>query len=130
MIDEEYEQSKHTTIGRLPAPPHRSRTEPKSAEAAAAGLPNTIYAVVIRKGSEVIGMGRIIGDRSLCLQIVDVAADPAHQKRDLGKRIVAALVDLLTLRLQAHPPRSIGMHLHFKIKAQRSLIAAKPSNEL
>ena len=60
-----------------------------------AGLPDTIYAVVIRKGREVIGIGRIIGDRGLCFQIVDVAADPAHQKRGLGKRIVAALVDHL-----------------------------------
>jgi len=34
----------------------------KSAEAAAAGLPNTIYAVVIRKDGEAVGMGRIVGD--------------------------------------------------------------------
>src|SRR5580704_17998186 len=95
MIDEEYEQSEHTTIGRLPAPPHRSRTNPKSAEAAAAGLPNTIYAVVIRKNGEAIGMGRIIGDRGLFFQIVDIAVDPKHQKRGLGKRIVGALVDHL-----------------------------------
>jgi len=65
---------------------------PKSAEAAAAGLPNTIYAVVIRKDGQAVGMGRIIGDGGLFFQIVDLAVDPKHQKRGLGKRIVSALV--------------------------------------
>jgi ribosomal protein S18 acetylase RimI-like enzyme len=64
----------------------------KSGEAAAAGLPNTIFGVLIRKEGEVVGMGRIIGDRGLFFQIVDIAVDPKHQKRGLGKRIVAALV--------------------------------------
>src|ERR1700722_11479972 len=68
---------------------------PKSAEAAAAGLPNTVFAVMIRKEGEVVGMGRIIGARGLFFQFVDIAVDPKHQKRGLGKRIVAALVDHL-----------------------------------
>ncbi|WP_216843089.1 hypothetical protein [Granulicella sp. S190] len=46
---------------------------PKSAEAAAAGLPNTIYAVVVRNDGVVVGMGRIIGDGGLFFQIVDIA---------------------------------------------------------
>jgi ribosomal protein S18 acetylase RimI-like enzyme len=110
---------------------------PKSAEAAAAGLPNTIFAVVIRRDGEAVGMGRIIGDRGLFFQIVDIAVDPTHQKRGLGKRIVGALVDHLNqIALpgayvsliadgEAHhlyslfgfrptAPRSIGMYLHFK----------------
>jgi GNAT superfamily N-acetyltransferase len=110
---------------------------PKSAEAAAAGLPNTIYAVIIRKDGVVIGMGRIVGDRGLFFQIVDIAVDPNHQKRGLGKRIVAALVDHLRktalpgayvsliadgeahhlyslFGFQPTAPRSIGMYLHFK----------------
>ena len=110
---------------------------PKTAEAAAAGLPNTIYAVVIRKDGEAIGMGRIIGDHGLFFQIVDIAVDPKHQKRGLGKRIVHALVDHLHKTAlpgayisliadgEAHhlyslfgfkptAPRSIGMYLHFE----------------
>jgi GNAT superfamily N-acetyltransferase len=67
----------------------------KSAEAAAAGLPNTIFGVLIRKGAEIVGMGRIVGDGGLFFQIVDIAVDPKHQKRGLGKRIVGALVDYL-----------------------------------
>jgi len=67
----------------------------KSAEAAEAGLPNTIFGVFVRKNREVVGMGRIVGDRGLFFQIVDIAVDPKHQKQGLGKRIVGALVDHL-----------------------------------
>jgi len=66
---------------------------PKSAEAAAIGLPNTLFAVIIQHHDEVIGMGRIVGDGGLFLQIVDIAVDPAHQKLGLGKAIVSTLVD-------------------------------------
>jgi ribosomal protein S18 acetylase RimI-like enzyme len=110
---------------------------PKSAEAAAAGLPNTIYAVVVRNDGVVVGMGRIIGDGGLFFQIVDIAVDPKHQKRGLGKRIVGALVDHLhktalpgayvsliadgeahrlysLFGFKATAPLSIGMYLHFR----------------
>ena len=82
-------------------------------------------------------MGRIIGDRGLFFQVVDIAVDPKHQKRGLGKRIVAALVDHLYQTAlpgayvsliadgEAHrlyslygfkptAPRSIGMYWHLK----------------
>ncbi len=65
---------------------------PKTAEGAAAGLPNTLYAVVIRKAGEVVGMGRVIGDGGLFYQVVDIAVLPEHQGRGLGKRIVGELV--------------------------------------
>ena len=68
---------------------------PKTAEGAAAGLPNTVHAVVIRKADRVVGMGRVIGDGGLFFQVVDIAVEPAHQGRGLGKAIVAALVENL-----------------------------------
>jgi GNAT superfamily N-acetyltransferase len=71
-----------------------SGLSPKSLEAATAGLPNTLFAVVIRKDGEAIGMGRII-DSGLFFQIVDIAVDPAHQGHGLGKAIVATLVEHL-----------------------------------
>lgn len=37
-------------------------------------------------------MGRIIGDGALFLHIVDVAVDPHHQGRGVGKAIIAALL--------------------------------------
>jgi ribosomal protein S18 acetylase RimI-like enzyme len=58
---------------------------PRSRAAATAGLPNTWF-------GEAVGMGRIVGDGGLTFQIVDIAVDPAHQGRGLGKAIVGALV--------------------------------------
>nr|WP_312163558.1 GNAT family N-acetyltransferase [Brevundimonas diminuta] len=75
---------------------------PRSAEAAAAGLPNTVFAVVIENQSgEVVGMGRVIGDNGLFFQIVDIAVDPVHQGRGLGKAIMKALVEHLRAAVPA-----------------------------
>ena len=51
---------------------------PKS-EAAAAGLPNSLFGVVVRHEGRVVGMGRLIGDGGLFFQVVDIAVAPAHR---------------------------------------------------
>lgn len=66
---------------------------PRSAGAAAAGLPNTIIGIVVEKDERTVGMGRVIGDGGLFFQIVDIAVEPAHQGQGLGKAIVGALVE-------------------------------------
>jgi GNAT superfamily N-acetyltransferase len=88
----------------------------KSEAAAAAGLPNTRFAVVLEHGGEAIGMGRVIGDGGTAFQLTDIAVLPAHQGKGLGKRIVAALVDWL----KANAPPS----------AYVSLIADGPAKHL
>ena len=65
---------------------------PKSAAGAAVGLPNTLHGAIVRHGGAVVGMGRVVGDGDLFLQVVDIAVQPAHQGRGLGKAIVSALV--------------------------------------
>jgi ribosomal protein S18 acetylase RimI-like enzyme len=65
---------------------------PRSTAAADRGLPNTFFAVCVQHGEDTIGMGRIVGDGALFLHIVDVAVDPQHQGRGLGKAIMAALL--------------------------------------
>lgn len=67
---------------------------PRSTTAAAAGLPNTVVGVLVRQGDAVVGMGRAVGD-GLFYQIVDIAVDPAHQKRGLGKAIMSSLMQEL-----------------------------------
>jgi GNAT superfamily N-acetyltransferase len=64
---------------------------PKSQEAAERGLPNTLYGVSLLHEGRVIGMGRIIGDGGLSFVVVDIAVEPEHQGRGLGKRIMNAL---------------------------------------
>jgi GNAT superfamily N-acetyltransferase len=88
----------------------------KTEEAAAAGLPNTRYAVVLEHQGEAIGMGRIIGDGGTAFQVTDIAVLPAYRGKGLGKRIVAALVDWL----KTNAPRS----------AYISLIADGPAKDL
>jgi ribosomal protein S18 acetylase RimI-like enzyme len=68
---------------------------PRSAAAAQAGLANTVFAVTIRHAEQVVGMGRVVGDGALFLQIVDVAVAPEHQGRGLGKTIMAALMSCI-----------------------------------
>ena len=79
----------------------------KSQEAAAAGLPNSWFAVIIRHGGAVVGMGRVIGDGGTAFQIVDIAVEPAHQGKGLGKQIMAALMD----HLRQHAPATAYVSL-------------------
>lgn len=89
---------------------------PKSAEAAARGLPNTQYAVVIEANGKAIGMGRVVGDGGTAYQLVDIAVLREHQGKGLGKRIVEALVGWL----RANAPKT----------AYVSLIADGPAKDL
>jgi ribosomal protein S18 acetylase RimI-like enzyme len=67
----------------------------KTEQAAAVGLPNTFYGVTVLYGDELVGMGRVIGDGALFFQLVDIAVEPAHQGRGLGKMIVRSIVEHL-----------------------------------
>lgn len=89
---------------------------PKSPEAAARGLPNTIYAVVVEHEGRAIGMGRVIGDGGTAYQLTDIAVMGEYRGKGLGKQIVKALVDWL----EANAPKS----------AYVSLIADGPAKDL
>ncbi len=96
MLDSAYE----VVLGVPPADEFRrlrvaAGLSPKSAEAAAAGLPNTLRGVMIHHGGRLVGMGRVVGDGGLSFQLVDIAVEPAHQGRSLGKAIVGILVSYL-----------------------------------
>ena len=65
---------------------------PKTEEAAKAGLPNSWFAVTVHQAGRVVGMGRVIGDGGTAFQITDIAVEPEHQGKGLGKQIMAALM--------------------------------------
>lgn len=67
----------------------------KSAEATARGLPNTLYAVTVVWQEQTIGMGRVVGDGGCFYQITDIAVEPAHQGKGLGKLIMRGLMEYL-----------------------------------
>ena len=72
----------------------------KTREGATAGLPHTWYGVHFIFDGRPVAMGRVIGDGGTAFQIVDMAVEPEHQGKGLGKAIMGALVE----RLQNHAP--------------------------
>lgn len=50
-----------------------------------AGLPSTVYPMVIRRNRDAAGMERIVGDVGLFFKLVDIAVHPAHQGRGLAR---------------------------------------------
>ena len=80
---------------------------PRSTAAAEAGLPRSIFGVTIEHDGRAIGMGRVIGDGALCLHIADIAVDPEHQGRGLGKSVMAALMAYIA----AHVPAETYVNL-------------------
>ena len=74
---------------------------PKSAAAAERGLPNTLFGVSVMHGAAVVGMGRVIGDGGCFFEIVDIAVLPEHQRRGLGKKIMARLMEWIRINAPA-----------------------------
>lgn len=72
---------------------------PRAREAAALALPNSYCGVHVRHDGQVIAMGRVVGDGGLNFEIVDIAVDPAFQRRGLGREIMTCL--LVQLRCKA-----------------------------
>lgn len=80
------------------------------------GLQNSLFAVLLFDDDQPIGMGRVIGDGGLAIQVTDIALHPDYRGRGLGKRIVAALVDFIETKLPS--------------TAYVSLIADLPADDL
>jgi GNAT superfamily N-acetyltransferase len=51
--------------------------------------------LAVSGGGEVVGMGRIVGDGGWYFQIVDMAVLPGHQRRGIGGRLLARLLELI-----------------------------------
>ena len=75
----------------------------KDPDGAVTGLANSWHAVVVRRNGELVGMGRVVGDGGLFFLVVDIAVEPAHQGRGLGKAIMDALAERLR---EAAPSRA------------------------
>ena len=74
---------------------------PKTLEAAERGLPNTLFAVQVLAGDEVVGMGRVIGDGGCFYQVVDIAVLPEYQRRGLGKTIMREIAGYIEQEVPA-----------------------------
>ncbi len=88
----------------------------KTPEAAMRGLAGSLFAVQVLFDGKPVGMGRVIGDGGCFYQVVDIAVLPQHQRRGLGKRIMAEIAAYI----EAEVPAS----------AHVSLIADGPARHL
>ena len=64
----------------------------RTEQGAAIGLPRSLYAITIRSESKLVGMGRAVGDLGCHVQITDIAVDPDHQGRGLGRMIMERIM--------------------------------------
>ncbi len=68
---------------------------PKTAEAAQAGLPNSLFAMTLVREGRDIGMGRIVGDGGCNFEIVDIAVHPDFQGNGYGRLIMEEIMAYL-----------------------------------
>ncbi|AWF80398.1 GNAT family N-acetyltransferase [Microbulbifer sp. A4B17] len=68
---------------------------PRTRKAAEKGLPNSLYGIHIKRQSETIAMGRVVGDGALNFEIVDVAVDPRFQGAGLGRQVMEHIMSYL-----------------------------------
>ena len=76
-------------------------------EAAAQALRGSLFDVICVQGTELVGMGRLVGDGVLYFYLQDVVVKPGHRGRSIGRRIVAKLTEEAVRR--ATPGATIGL---------------------
>lgn len=86
-----------------------------SLEAAKAGLPKSLYCIVLELDGQDIGMGRIVGDGALAVHIVDIVVRPEHHGKGYGRMIMQALSDYIA----ANVPDTAYVNLLADVPANR-----------
>lgn len=64
-------------------------------EVAEESLHNSIFAVVVLSGEEIVGMGRIVGDGKIYFYIQDIAVSPEHQGKGIGSMVMGEIMEFL-----------------------------------
>ena len=64
-------------------------------ETAAAGLANALYSVVVKRGGETVGCGRVVGDGAVYFYIQDIVVLPELQGQGLGRRLMDHVMDYI-----------------------------------
>lgn len=72
-----------------------SGLSPRPLEGAIKALPRSLYGVQIKLAEQTVGMGRVVGDGALNFEIVDIAVDPEHQGKGLGRLIMQHIMAYL-----------------------------------
>jgi ribosomal protein S18 acetylase RimI-like enzyme len=64
-------------------------------DVAKSSLNNTLFHVVIRHQSQLIGMGRVVGDGAMYFYIQDVVVDPEYQNLGIGSALMEQIENYL-----------------------------------
>lgn len=54
-------------------------------------LGNSLFHIVVRNETRLVGMGRVIGDGAMFYYIQDVAVEPIHQNQGIGNTIMVEI---------------------------------------
>jgi ribosomal protein S18 acetylase RimI-like enzyme len=80
----------------------------KPLENAKLGLKNSLFGVCIRNADgTLIAMGRLVGDGGCFVQICDIAVNPKHQGKGLGRRVMEELMAIIADEL----PKGVWLNL-------------------
>lgn len=61
-------------------------------DAIAIGLENTLFSVCFERDGQLIGYGRVIGDRGFTVFIQDVIIKPAFQRQGIGSKVMSIIM--------------------------------------
>jgi ribosomal protein S18 acetylase RimI-like enzyme len=81
-----------------------SGLSPRTPQQAAGALANSWAWTVVRDASGgLAAMGRVLGDGTWYFHLADVATDPAHQRRGLGRAVMEDLIARIDAAAPPHP---------------------------
>lgn len=66
-------------------------------------LKNSLYCVCIYDDNNIIGFGRIIGDKTIFLYIQDIMVLPKYQSQKIGTKIMNILIDKINELKEVNP---------------------------
>lgn len=66
-------------------------------------LKNSLYCVCIYDDNNIIGFGRIIGDKTIFLYIQDIIVLPKYQSQKIGTKIMNILIDKINELKEVNP---------------------------
>jgi len=72
-----------------------------------ASLENSLFHVVVHHDSQLIAMGRVVGDGAMYFYIQDVIVEPKHQNNGIGHLLMHHIEDYLAIAAQ--PGATIGL---------------------
>lgn len=64
-------------------------------EAIAIGMEYTLFSVCIERDGQLIGYGRVIGDKGFTAYIQDVIVKPAFQKQGVGSKLMSIIMNYI-----------------------------------